>query len=71
MPAGRPRTRTKEEKYIYDKQYIRSNIVTISLTFNKLKPEDMALLDWINSREESKVSYIKQLVRKDMRRKST
>ena len=60
--------RTKEEKYTYDQQYLKDNILTVGITFNKRKPEDMALLDWLNDRDEKKVAYIKRLLREDMER---
>lgn len=66
MPAGRPKVRTSGEKYSYDQQYIKENILTVGVTFNKRKPEDMLLLDWLNNRNEKKVSYIKRLIREDM-----
>lgn len=66
MPAGRPRVRSKLEKYSYDQTYIRENMTTVGVTFNKRKPDDMILLDWLNNRDEKKVAYIKRLIREDM-----
>jgi len=66
MPAGRPKVRSKLDKYGYDQQYLKENIQTVGVTFNKRKPEDMVLLDWLNNRSEKKVAYIKRLIREDM-----
>lgn len=66
MPAGRPKVRSKLDKYGYDQQYLKENIQTVGVTFNKRKPEDMVLLDWVTNRDETKVSYIKRLIREDM-----
>lgn len=66
MPAGRPKVRTKLEKYGYDQQYLKDNIRTVGVTFNKRKQEDMILLDWLNNRNEKMVAYIKRLIREDM-----
>lgn len=61
---------TKEKKYGYDQSYLRQNIVQVGITFNRRKPDDMKLIEWINSRKESKVSYVKRLIREDMERGS-
>lgn len=66
MPAGRPKVRTKNEKYSYDQQYLKDNVLTVGVTFNKRKPDDMVLLEWLNSRNEKKVAYIKRLIREDI-----
>ena len=58
--------RTKEEKYSYDQNYLRQNIVAVNITFNRQKPDDMVILDWLNSRKESKVAYMKRLIISDM-----
>jgi len=58
--------RTKEEKYSYDQNYLRQNMVAVNITFNRQKPDDMVILDWLNSRKESKVSYVKRLIISDM-----
>jgi len=58
--------RTKEEKYSYDQNYLRQNVVAVNITFNRQKPDDMVILDWLNSRKESKVSYVKRLIISDM-----
>lgn len=66
MPIGRPRTRTDGDKYNYDQQYIRSNVTFINVSFNRRKPDDVAILNWLNGLNESKVGYIKRLIREDM-----
>ena len=58
--------RTKEEKYSYDQNYLRQNMVAVNITFNRQKPDDMVILDWLNSRKESKVAYMKRLIISDM-----
>lgn len=58
--------RTKEEKYSYDQNYLRQNMVAVNITFNRQKPDDMVILDWLNRRKESKVSYVKRLIISDM-----
>lgn len=62
------KTRTPEEKSAYDQQYIKTNVVRMMVTFNRRKPEDMVLYDWMTSRGESMVAYIKRLIREDMER---
>ena len=57
---------TKAKKYGYDQEYLKQNVVQVGLTFNTRKKEDMEMLDWLNSRTESRVSYIKQLILDDM-----
>jgi len=58
--------RTKEKKYSYDQNYLRQNMVAVNITFNRQKPDDMVILDWLNSRKESKVAYMKRLIISDM-----
>ena len=68
MPAGRPKTRADGEKYQYDLDYLKQNIVNVGVTFNKRKPEDMSILEWLNSRNGSRAAYIKNLIIEDMKR---
>ena len=58
----------RQNKHEYDKQYIRQNIQSKHLAFNKLIPEDMELFEWCNSQQESANFYIKRLIREDMER---
>lgn len=51
----------------YDQDYMRKNITRKLLAFNKLNPDDMEILAWINSQQNA-TAYIKQLVREDMDR---
>ena len=67
MPLNpKAKARTKEEKYGYDQDYLKQNVVQIGVTFNRRKKDDMELLEWLNGRAESRVSYIKRLIREDM-----
>ena len=52
----------------YIRQYISENRTTKNLTFNKKNADDMAMLEWLNSREEGFNKYIKNLIRKDMQK---
>ena len=56
------------DKYAYDQQYLKANITTKPLTFNRQKPDDMELLEWINEQGNA-TQYIKRLVREDMERR--
>ncbi len=56
------------DKYAYDQQYLKENITKKSITFNRNKPEDMRVLEWINQQNNSN-QYIKGLVLEDMERK--
>jgi hypothetical protein len=56
---------TKEKKYGYDQGYLKQNIIAVNVTFNRRKKEDIELLEWLNGRDESRVSYIKRLIRED------
>lgn len=60
------RPKAKAKKYNYDQQYLKANMVTVGVTFNKRKKEDMILLDWLKNRDEKKVAYIKRLILEDM-----
>ena len=54
-------------KSMYDQEYMRKNITRKLIPFNKLKPDDMEILHWLNSRPEGATAYIKELIRKDMK----
>jgi len=60
------RPKAKAKKYNYDQHYLKENVVTVGITFNKRKKEDMLLLDWLNNRDETKVAYVKRLILEDM-----
>ena len=50
----------------YIKRYQRENRIEKKITFNRNNPLDMQLLDWLTSRPEGMVSYIKSIIRSDM-----
>lgn len=60
----------KERKYSYDQQYLKENISSVNVPFNKRKPEDQIIYEWLNSRSEGKTAYIKRLILEDMERGS-
>lgn len=61
--------KAREKKREYDVAYAKKNFKCKNLAFNKLYPEDIALLDWINSQPENGTKYIKRLIREDMERR--
>lgn len=50
----------------YIKQYQREQRVEKKVTFNRNNHDDMILLDWLTSRPDGMVHYIKSLIRTDM-----
>ena len=58
--------RTKEQKYSYDKLYLQQNTTRVSLVFNKRKPDDLIIMEWLKTRAEGSNGYIKRLIRADM-----
>lgn len=59
--------RTKEQKSAYDQQYRRDHMSTKLIAFNRDKPEDIALLNYVESKGERMFSpYVKELIRRDM-----
>lgn len=58
--------RTKEQKYSYDKAYLQENTTRVSLVFNKRKPDDLILMEWLKAQAEGSNGYIKRLIREDM-----
>ena len=58
--------KAKERKYGYDQNYLKQNITIVGVTFNKRKKDDQMILDWLNSRAESRVAYIKRLILEDI-----
>lgn len=50
----------------YVSRYHRESITRMNVTFNKGKPEDMALLEWAKAQPGGFVAYVKKLIRKDM-----
>ena len=59
------------DKSAYDRQYMKQNVAVKNIIFNRTKPEDMELLDWINQQKPSGNQYVKDLVREDMTRKKS
>lgn len=55
------------DKSAYDQQYRRDHIVKKLIPFNRDKPEDMALLEYAESKGPRQFSaYVKRLIREDM-----
>lgn len=57
------------DKAAYDIQYAKEHITRKAVTFNNVLEEDRALLAYVNGLDEVFVSYVKRLIREDMRRK--
>ena len=56
-------------KVQYDMEYNAKNITRKSVVFNKKDPEDMRILEYLNSKGARRSNeYIKQLIREDMER---
>ena len=50
----------------YIKKYQREQRIEKKVTFNRNNPQDMILLEWLMSRPEGMVKYIKSLIHSDM-----
>jgi hypothetical protein len=50
----------------YVNKYHREQIARKNVTFNRGKPEDMALMEWAEKQPEGFVAYVKRLIRQDM-----
>ena len=57
------------DKSKYDQQYSKLFVTKKLIPFNKLKKEDVELLQWIEAQEENATQYVKRLVREDMNKK--
>ena len=55
----------KERKAAYDSQYIMKNIVQKRINFNKMVPEDVKMLDWVE-KQDNQSQYMKGLIAEDM-----
>ena len=55
-----------KKQYVHDQKYLKENIKLVNFSLNKRKPEDMEMLEWLNSREEGIGAYVKELIRRDM-----
>lgn len=53
------------DKTAYDIAYIKANIVTKRINFNRQQPEDMKLLTWLESHENI-TQYLKGLILRDL-----
>lgn len=63
MEKKRERT---QHQIDYMKDYNNRHVKWRKVSFNDKNPDDMILINWIDSREESTSAYIKRLVREDM-----
>ena len=50
----------------YIKKYHREQRIEKKVTFNRNNPDDMVLLEWLQSRPDGMVHYIESLIRSDM-----
>ncbi len=55
-----------QKQYEHDQKYLKENIKLVNFSLNRRKPEDMEMLEWLNSREEGIGAYVKALIRRDM-----
>lgn len=55
-------------KQEYDKKYMKNNIKRIQVSFNFQSDEDIKLYDFLQDIKISKNRYIKNLIKKDMKR---
>lgn len=53
----------------YIARYKKAHITKVSVEFNKDKPDDMALLEFLNTKE-SKQGFIKKLIQDAMKQKA-
>ena len=54
-----------ERAYQYDQQYIKENLIKVLITFNRKKPRDMSVVEWLDA-QPAKSTYIKRLIWQDM-----
>lgn len=57
--------RTKEQKSVYDQEYIREKCVKKTVLLNRDKDSD--IIAWLEGREESFNAIVKRLIREQMR----
>ena len=57
----------KAEEYQYQQEYIKDNIKFVSIPFNMRNEEDAELYEYLNHIDEKKATYIKALIRADMK----
>ena len=64
-----PRNQSGEfDQKQYVNEYIKAKIVYRRMNFNKGKPDDMEMVEWLDSQPEGVSNYLKRLVADDMRR---
>ena len=56
------------EKTRYDVEYSKNNVTRLFMSFNRNKPDDIALLDYART-QGNVTAYIKALIRADMESK--
>ena len=64
-------TDTQFDQREYIKAYNRERIKYRKLSLNVSRPDDMALMDWIDAQPEGASSYLKRLIRADMIKRNT
>lgn len=60
--------KAKQNKQEYDLKYVKQNIKRIQVSFNLQNDSDMKIYDFLNDIKISKNRYIKNLIKKDMKR---
>lgn len=60
--------KAKANKQEYDLKYTKQNIKRIQVSFNLQNDDDMKIYDFLNDIKISKNRYIKNLIKKDMKR---
>lgn len=64
-----PRKKSGEfDQRKYVNEYIKARIIYRRMNFNIGKPEDMTMLEWIDSQPEGVSNYLKRLVLQDIKR---
>ena len=53
------------DKYSYDQQYLKNNMITKRVPFNKLNPDDVEMLEYLEQFKNF-THYIKGLIKRDM-----
>ena len=65
MPR-KPSGEFNQKEYI--KEYIKTKIVYRRINFNVGKPDDMAMVSWLDSRPDGVSNYLKRLIQEDMKK---
>ena len=63
---GEEKSTFDQMKYI--KEYNRQHISYRKISFNDQNPEDKMIQEWIDTRKETTSSYLKRLVKEDMKK---